>query len=403
MESGGQTQVTFSQQADLSIVGVHELKIWNTTNPDENVYNDTIVSSVTVVDEVTISNFPSTENFQSFSNCATAGDCEAINCQLTGGWINLENFINDDIDWRTDSGGTGTDDTGPSSDYDLGTLNGKYLYLEGSGSCYNREAILQSPCIDLSNETCAELTFAYHMYGESMGELHVDLITTEGILKDVIPPFVGAQGNQWNLATVDLSPYGGEIINARFRGITGDSYFTDMAIDAISIETYPEPIADFSFTSNGDEFTFTNNSSGNIASYFWDFGDGNTSTETDPTHLYLTTGVFDVTLIIDGSCGQDTITLSIGSTDVENIDYSAAITIHPNPNNGNFIISLPKQLLKNNLNIKLIDVVGKTVLELDNKNYQSSFSVDASTIVNGVYFVKIAGRNFNITKRIIKQ
>jgi Zn-dependent metalloprotease len=55
--------------------------------------------------------------------------------------------------------------------------------------------------------------------------------------------------------------------------------------------------------------TFTNNSI-NGTSYLWDFGDGNTSTTTNPTHNYTSAGVYTVTLITNGSasCGtNDTI------------------------------------------------------------------------------------------------
>jgi len=50
---------------------------------------------------------------------------------------------------------------------------------------------------------------------------------------------------------------------------------------------------------------FTNNSQ-NATSYLWDFGDGNTSTEQNPSHDYAALGVYDITLTADaGACGND--------------------------------------------------------------------------------------------------
>ena len=52
--------------------------------------------------------------------------------------------------------------------------------------------------------------------------------------------------------------------------------------------------------------TFTNQSSGNYTSSEWDFGDGVTSTLTNPTHIYTVDGTFTVTLTVTGPGGEDT-------------------------------------------------------------------------------------------------
>ena len=61
------------------------------------------------------------------------------------------------------------------------------------------------------------------------------------------------------------------------------------------------------------------NSSVRYNSSSWDFGDGNTSTEDSPTHLYTTSGTYDVTLSVVGDGGSDTNTLSgyINISDVQ--------------------------------------------------------------------------------------
>jgi uncharacterized protein (TIGR02145 family) len=54
----------------------------------------------------------------------------------------------------------------------------------------------------------------------------------------------------------------------------------------------------------GDTIAFFNVSS-NANSYAWDFGDGATSTEKDPMHIYYDEGSFSVTLTATGEGGQD--------------------------------------------------------------------------------------------------
>ena len=67
----------------------------------------------------------------------------------------------------------------------------------------------------------------------------------------------------------------------------------------------------------GEEIDFWNNSSDPANSY-WDFGDGNNSTEISPSHAYTTPGVYNMSLVITNNCGTDTmftsITVKSGST-----------------------------------------------------------------------------------------
>ncbi len=74
---------------------------------------------------------------------------------------------------------------------------------------------------------------------------------------------------------------------------------------AIPINVY-QPVASFTASDTypciGDNVTFTNTSTGG-ATYFWDFGDGNTSTATTPTHIYSLTGTYTVTLIATDAHG----------------------------------------------------------------------------------------------------
>ena len=49
----------------------------------------------------------------------------------------------------------------------------------------------------------------------------------------------------------------------------------------------------------------------NTTSVVWDFGDGTTSTQSNPTHVYSTPGNFSVRLIGSNSCGSDTFTTQI--------------------------------------------------------------------------------------------
>lgn len=82
---------------------------------------------------------------------------------------------------------------------------------------------------------------------------------------------------------------------------------TDYA--SVSVNVLESPVA--SFTSGPAtgcsvpfSIDFTNTSTGTgTLTYFWDFGDGATSTATDPSHTYSAIGNYDVTLIVSNDLG----------------------------------------------------------------------------------------------------
>jgi len=63
---------------------------------------------------------------------------------------------------------------------------------------------------------------------------------------------------------------------------------------------------------------FTNQSTGQISSYDWTFGDGGSSTAQNPSHVYTGAGNYTVTLTVTGPCGTDVETktgyVSVGET-----------------------------------------------------------------------------------------
>jgi PKD repeat protein len=68
---------------------------------------------------------------------------------------------------------------------------------------------------------------------------------------------------------------------------------------------------------------FTNQSTGNITAYTWEFGDGATSTDVSPTHTYANPGTYNVRLIAVGPGGQSTAQATINATRPANAPVAA--------------------------------------------------------------------------------
>ncbi len=167
----------------------------------------------------TVNTFPYNEGFESGLGAWT---------QVTGA---------DDEDWTRESGGTPSNSTGPSA----ATEGSWYMFTEASGNS-NQDFYLDSPCFDLTAETAATFSFYYHMYGSRMGSLHVDISTNGGLsFPTTLWSQVGwthtSSGQAWNSVNIDLTSYVGQTVTLRFRGITGNDYRSDMAIDDISLTT----------------------------------------------------------------------------------------------------------------------------------------------------------------------
>lgn len=117
----------------------------------------------------------------------------------------------------------------------------------------------------------------------------------------------GQTSNAVNPGSVSYPTWG----EYEIKLVLSSQFCSDTLTDTIRIIA-PVPIASFSGSGKGClplTVTFDNNSLyGN--SYLWDFGDGFTSTDTFPTHVFSTAGVFDVKLTVIGDGGTaDTLVL----------------------------------------------------------------------------------------------
>ncbi|MFM1875759.1 MAG: hypothetical protein RL266_1496, partial [Bacteroidota bacterium] len=96
--------------------------------------------------------------------------------------------------------------------------------------------------------------------------------------------------------------------------IVATAYYTDQQLQETCVSTHVDlvinsPISNFNLTEHcdGTAIPFTDASvpfgSSTISQWNWDFGDGNTSTQQHPTHLYSTSGTYSVSLEITSSDG----------------------------------------------------------------------------------------------------
>ncbi|MFZ4796627.1 MAG: SdrD B-like domain-containing protein [Bacteroidia bacterium] len=194
---------------------------------------------------------------------------------------------------------------------------------------------------------------------------------------------------------------------------------------------------------SGNNFSFYNTSkhmgSGWNMKYYWNFGDGTTDTMNTFVYNkhYNAVGIYTVSLVALGSDNCfDTMTMTVqvkntnclfysnnvqlftpnngsilaasGNTNTgvtEKIIESNSWNLYPNPNTGTFNVACKK--LSSNVEIEVIDILGRKVNANITKNYgENKVEISCTNITTGYYFViinnekegKITRLRFNITQ-----
>jgi len=126
---------------------------------------------------------------------------------------------------------------------------------------------------------------------------------------------VGASSYSWDFGDGDTDSVASPVhvydTVGTFLAIQTVANICGTDVDSVEIkvtERIPPPVADFTAndTCLGDPTTCTDRSTGNITSWLWYYGDGDSSTVQNPTHTYDSVKTYTITLIVTGPGGSDT-------------------------------------------------------------------------------------------------
>ena len=173
-------------------------------------------------------------------------------------------------------------------------------------------------------------------------------------------------------------------------------------LGSVSATVDPLATADFSFIINNSEVSFTNESQNEIVgTYFWDFGDGETSIDENPEHTYSADDTYSVMLVVGNDCGNDTISMFVTILDIEDLSGENNISVFPNPSNGSFIVEL-QNLSSNNVKISVFNSLGQKVF-LSNNSFENktNFELNLTNNPSGIYFLSIENIGWVYSKMIV--
>jgi hypothetical protein len=157
-------------------------------------------------------------------------------------------------------------------------------------------------------------------------------------------------------------------------------------------------------------------STGNNLSYFWDFDDGNTSTQQFPTHVYNSYGTFDICLTVSDTLNcvnTSCITLTLDSVQKTFLGYTV-IVVPQEPTTG-MREGSENDITKNVLiypnptadllhiegiegTVLLYDSYGRLVLRSRSNN------LDIQKLPKGVYFIRIFDEDGRVfSQKVLKE
>ncbi len=154
-------------------------------------------------------------------------------------WSSIPNNTTSAFRWNVDGdGGTPSNfSTGPNGAYS----GVKYFYVEASSGNTGAIAELYTPLVNINTLASPSLQFYYHMFGATIGELHVDVYNGSAWINDVdviIGQQQAAQTDPWINRIVNLAAFSGTI-QVRFRAIRGSDFDGDISLDDINFTEGP--------------------------------------------------------------------------------------------------------------------------------------------------------------------
>lgn len=159
------------------------------------------------------------------------------------------------------------------------------------------------------------------------------------------------------------------------------------------------PVAQFSYSQNNNELTFTNQSTGTDMSY-WSFGDSTFSILRNPVYNYYRWGTFSVTLIITNGCGSDTSTqqIMVQSTGLGPDAWPSDLNVYPVPAQHTLHIDWPGKAISR---VQLLSLQGQVIADVVPSG--SRHSIPIEHLPSGPYLLRVLDNTQMYHRVVMKQ
>ncbi|MCH8903479.1 MAG: DUF2341 domain-containing protein [Bacteroidetes bacterium] len=163
-----------------------------------------------------------------------------------------------------------------------------------------------------------------------------------------------------------------------------------------------KPFADFTYTfwALDANFTATDQTG---TSYKWTFGDSKSSPSKNPAHTYSNSGNFTVTLIVKhedcADTSQQTLEVQLGMDEPKSL--SQELRLYPNPNTGNFTLSLNSNV-RREIVVSIFNPQGQLMRSELIENVYGKFTreYDLPGFSRGIYLMQLVTDDEVVNRRV---
>ena len=159
---------------------------------------------------------------------------------------------------------------------------------------------------------------------------------------------------------------------------------------------------------DGGEVNFTNTSS-NASTWFWEFGDGTTSTAENPNHIYQNAGIYTVSLTAlhpSGCPAFASMTIEVTDSNITATESpflpEHLVQVFPNPTTAQLVL----QLMDNRQKMEQIEVFNAIGMKVKYFGFQEKqgekFNLNLEDLNSGLYYLVIQLEGKQLVKKVLK-
>ena len=160
----------------------------------------------------------------------------------------------------------------------------------------------------------------------------------------------------------------------------------------------------------GGTVSYSDFSTGGVTTWNWSFPGGTpaVSSEENPVVTYNSSGDYDVSLVVNNGSGNNSL-VRTGYIHVDHAlgtDNRAGLNCSVFPNPGNGLLTLNLNSFRNDIvNLRVYSIEGNSVYQESNLDVTGQMKkvIDLRSLQPGVYYLKVAGKETTLTKKIVIQ